>query len=79
MHAYMYTYWLRAPNRYAFFQDEETGGSISSDFLYSADGWKKAGKDAARVEMLHAPMLVQVCSVWVWVWASVYVCTYICI
>ena len=39
-------------------QDEETL-SVSSDFLYSADGWSKAGKDAARVEMLHAPMLVQ--------------------
>lgn len=39
-------------------QDEETR-SITSDFLYSADGWNKAGKDAGRVEMLHAPMLVQ--------------------
>ena len=38
--------------------DPETR-SISSDFLYSADGWTKAGKDAASVEMMHAPMLVQ--------------------
>jgi hypothetical protein len=38
--------------------DPETR-SISSDFLYSADGWSKAGKDAASVEMMHAPMLVQ--------------------
>ena len=42
-----------------FVMQDQTAGSISSDFLYSADGWKKAGNDAARVEMLHAPMLIQ--------------------
>jgi len=40
-------------------QDQQDAGVVASDFLHSADGWTRAGKDAASVEMLHAPMLVQ--------------------